>query len=69
MCKLLVSKIIFSSDAEVVLGKAITSLIFSVFVNSITNLSNPIANPPEPILSLGINLNLMISQYRAGIES
>lgn len=30
---------------------------------------SPIANPPEPILSLGINLNLIISQYRAGIES
>ena len=30
---------------------------------------DPIRNPPEPLLSLGINLNLMMSQYRAGIES
>ena len=38
-------------------------------IEFLLNSPNPIANPPEPILSLGINLNLMISQYRAGIES
>ncbi len=38
-------------------------------IEFLLNAPNPIANPPEPILSLGINFNLMLSQYRAGIES
>lgn len=29
----------------------------------------PNANPPQPFLSLGVNLNLMLGQYRSGLES
>ncbi|MFK3681915.1 NAD(P)/FAD-dependent oxidoreductase [Pseudomonas sp. NPDC088890] len=38
-------------------------------IDFLLNAPGPSANPPQPLVSLGLNLNLMWGQYRAGKES
>ncbi|MFO3722321.1 NAD(P)/FAD-dependent oxidoreductase [Pseudomonas sp. HLMP] len=38
-------------------------------IDFLLNAPGPCANPPQPLVSLGLNLNLMWGQYRAGKES
>lgn len=38
-------------------------------IDFLLNAPGPCANPPQPFVSLGLNLNLMWGQYRAGKES
>lgn len=38
-------------------------------IDFLLNAPRPSANPPQPLVSLGLNLNLMWGQYRAGKES
>jgi hypothetical protein len=38
-------------------------------IEFLLNAPGPCANPPQPLVSLGLNANLMWGQFRAGKES
>ena len=38
-------------------------------IDFLLNSEKPCANPPQPFLSMGVNLNLMMGQHKAGMEA